>query len=64
MNCPDCNHRQHKPGQCKHCNCGEAEISHPENETRPEEMDHVGGNKVHRLHDRGHRVKKRRTDGS
>lgn len=26
--CPDCNDAAHESGQCKRCNCGEAEISH------------------------------------
>ncbi len=26
MNCPICNHPQHKPGRCKQCSCGESEL--------------------------------------
>jgi len=26
MNCADCKHNEHAPGQCRRCNCGESYI--------------------------------------
>jgi hypothetical protein len=28
MECPDCKHEKHVPGQCKYDDCGESEICH------------------------------------
>lgn len=57
--CPICNHKEHKPGQCKQCNCGEAELSKPGSVTNTKDLD------IDRrgpATNKGHRVPKRRTD--
>lgn len=70
MNCLDCFHKAHEPGQCDSCNCGESGLVHltsfREISLAPARPDHSPfnmGDSTMTLYgyDCGHRVPKRRT---
>lgn len=59
--CPICNHKDHRPGRCENCNCGQSEIAMTHDTAQPYELkiDHdYRGPAVNK----GHRVKRKKTD--
>jgi hypothetical protein len=67
MPCPDCKHKEHQPGQCKSCNCGDGEITHSTSAiklTIDQDCKQFGGGSSLTMYgyNKGRRVPKRRTD--
>ena len=61
MNCHECKHDQHEPGQCKRCNCGESAISRTTSYRELEIVIPSGNSSLTGYgYDMGHRVPKRR----
>lgn len=57
--CPICSHKEHQPGRCGNCNCGQSEIAmtHDTAQLYELEIDRRGP-----AINKGHRVKRKKTD--